>query len=69
MYALLADRLEARVLTERIVAATLIAAGGKGEMPDPDDELAAFDTALTAEPKRLHDEQETLLRGLGLRGR
>lgn len=68
-YALLYDRVEARLYNERLIAATLAAAGGRGDIPDADQALAEFEAALAAEPKIVDTEQDHMLRGLGLRGR
>lgn len=69
VYVVLVDRLEQRVLAERMVCAVLKAAGADVDLPDLESAREEFDAALVAEPERVDPEREVLLRGLGLRAR
>ena len=65
-YVLLVERLERQVLSERQVAATLVAGGAQDiEMPQMDEARAAFDAALVADPV-IESPRAALLRELGV---
>jgi hypothetical protein len=67
-YALQRDLIEDRVANARIAVAVAAAAGADiQQVPDPDEEIAAFDARLMAEPERLDQSRTDLLRALGLR--
>jgi hypothetical protein len=70
VYALLLERLERHVLTERHVAAVMAAAGAKGvTVPTFETERARVDRLLEAAPRREYDpEQAALIAALGLGG-
>lgn len=65
-YTLLVDRLERRALAQYTVAGIAKALGGDGEMPDPDQIRADFDTALAAAPVQVDPDRRLLLTALGL---
>lgn len=65
-YTLLTDRLERRVLAQYTVAGIAAALGGGGDLPDPDQARADFDTALAAEPVAVDPDKQVLLTALGL---
>lgn len=65
-YVLLVERVERQVLSERQVAATLVAAGMEGiETPQMDEARVAFDAALVADPVP-ESPRAALLRELGV---
>jgi hypothetical protein len=67
-YALQRDLIEDRVANARIAVAVAAAAGADiQQVPDPDEEIAAFDARLMAAPERLDQSRTDLLRALGLR--
>jgi hypothetical protein len=70
VYALLVDRVESRGLAQFQAAVSIVTAGGKAELTDPDQQRVRFDAWL-AEPLKPADpkdvERQELLRALGLR--
>jgi hypothetical protein len=70
VYTLIIERLERHVLTERHVAAVMLAAGAKKvTVPTFDGERAKLDRLLDEAPrKRYGQEQAALIAALGLGG-
>lgn len=68
MYALLLERIDEQVASERQVAAVFIAAGAKKvTLPNGEQARADFDTALHYEPSVIDRERQELLEALGVR--
>jgi hypothetical protein len=65
-YVILLRKLEAQVNAELVMMASLAAAGGKVEIPDPAARRAEFDTALSAEPDMVDPDTAVLMDALGV---
>ena len=68
VYAILLERLERHVHTERVVNAVFIASGRyTGDLPDFTSAQASFDAALAEEVAPLTADRAALLEAVGLR--
>lgn len=68
VYALLLDRADEWARHERLVAAVLVAAGGEGQIPHPDEFREQFRAAVfdPAPIETMDPERAELLQALGL---
>lgn len=66
-YSMLADLVERRATTDRLVTGFAAVMGGSVDITDPQDALDKFDAALIAPPEDTDTDRHALMTELGLR--